>query len=92
MPSVSIIGTAGRGENSKLLTKTSFEWMCNEAIDIIENRLKIAWSDVQLVSGGAAWAGVLLLHNVRLSVFFRSRRCSLVSGQKTCIADNLCSV
>ena len=56
MPTVSIIGTAGRQGTHKKLSKGIFDWMCTRAEDLITKQLKLSWNKVHLVSGGAAWA------------------------------------
>lgn len=57
--SVAIIGTAGRGGKGARMSKSLFMAMVQAATDVIENTWKLPWSQIDLVSGGAAWAGTL---------------------------------
>lgn len=59
MVKVSIIGTAGRGPTRKRLSKDVFDFMVNKSIEIITEKLKLELNNVEIVSGGAAWAGNL---------------------------------
>ena len=54
---VSIIGTAGRKEDGKKMTKEIYHLMYEKAKDIIVNKFKLELSQCHVVSGGAAWAG-----------------------------------
>jgi len=58
MTTVSIIGTAGRKGDGKLLTSSVFTAMIREAERIITETWKLSWDRVHLVSGAAAWAGM----------------------------------
>lgn len=53
---IAVVGTAGRGDKVALMTASVFNKMIESAIDTIENKWKIPWSRVDLVSGGAAWS------------------------------------
>ena len=53
---VSIVGTAGRNEDGKKLTKEIYHLMYEKAKDIIVNKFKLELSQCHAVSGGAAWA------------------------------------
>ncbi len=55
MPRVAIVGTAGR--KGPLMTAQLFNLMFAEAERVITQTWGLAWHDVDLVSGGAAWAG-----------------------------------
>lgn len=59
--SVAIIGTAGRGGLSAKMSKPTFTAMVESAKDIVETTWKLPWSQIDLVSGGAAWAGTQTL-------------------------------
>ncbi|MCK9556329.1 hypothetical protein M0R36_11060 [bacterium] len=50
---IGIIGTAGRGEDIKLLDTTIYENMCEYSFRFIKNYKK---EEVILISGGAAWS------------------------------------
>lgn len=51
---LSIIGTAGRDENKKALTKDTFDWMHTQAKEYIN--VNKGDREVTLISGGAAWS------------------------------------
>lgn len=53
---VSIIGSAGRGEDQTKVNRHVYTGMISKAEEIIEKRWKLDWSCVTLVSGGAAFA------------------------------------
>jgi hypothetical protein len=53
---VAIIGTAGRKGLDAKMSKTLFEYMVQKAESVIVNEWKLPWSDVELISGGAAWS------------------------------------
>ena len=54
---VSIIGTAGRGADSAKLNKEIYLKAIEKAKEIITGRFRLPLNKVELVSGGAAWAG-----------------------------------
>jgi len=56
MPSVGIIGTAGRKGTHVKLSLGIFKSMVAQAEQIITEQLHLSWNTVHLVSGGAAWA------------------------------------
>ena len=58
---VSIVGTAGRKEDGKKMTKEIYHLMYEKAKDIIVNKFKLELSQCHVVSGGAAWAGRIYL-------------------------------
>lgn len=53
---VAIIGTAGRKGLDAKMSKNMFEQMIQMAETVIVDEWKLAWSQIQLVSGGAAWS------------------------------------
>jgi hypothetical protein len=55
MPSVAIIGTAGRYNSG--MTMNLWMKMCQRAKDIILHEFQLHQHQVELISGGAAWAG-----------------------------------
>ena len=57
---VSIVGTAGRKGDGKKLTKELYRSMYDKAKNIISNEFKLELSQCHVVSGGAAWSGMLL--------------------------------
>ena len=61
---VSIVGTAGRKEDGKKMTKELYNQMYDKAKDIIVNKFKLDLSQCHVVSGGAAWAGNDLMFRV----------------------------
>ena len=54
---VGIIGSAGRKEDCKKMTKDIFYKMVEKAEKVITEDFRLDLSKVHLVSGGAAWAG-----------------------------------
>lgn len=60
---MAIIGTAGRGGKGASMSKSLFMAMVKAATNVIENTWKLPWSQIDLVSGGAAWAGAYDLHS-----------------------------
>jgi hypothetical protein len=56
MPSIAIIGTAGRKEDAGRLDIKVFDQMVEKAEDVITNTWKLEWNDVVLRSGGAAYS------------------------------------
>ena len=54
---VSIVGTAGRKEDGKKMTKELYHLMYEKAKDVIINEFKLQLCQCHVVSGGAAWAG-----------------------------------
>ena len=54
---VSVVGTAGRKEDGKKMTKELYHLMYEKAKDVIVNKFKLKLSQCHVVSGGAAWAG-----------------------------------
>ena len=68
---VSIVGTAGRKEDGKKMTKELYHLMYEKAKDIIVNKFKLELSQCHVVSGGAAWAG-----RICLLIIFRIIICS----------------
>eukprot|EP01132_Coremiostelium_polycephalum_P008527 gene8527-10482_t len=63
-PTVSVIGTAGRGKEIEL-TRQHFEFMCNH-LELYLTENKLTWDSIILVSGGAAWAD-----HVAIESYFR---------------------
>jgi hypothetical protein len=53
---LAIVGTAGRKEDAKRLTRKHFEAMCLVASGLLEQINEINYPITHLVSGGAAWA------------------------------------
>jgi hypothetical protein len=59
---VSIIGTAsGKGKYEALMTQKTWDFMCTTAENHI-NKLTSDWSNVHIVSGGAAWSDHVAVH------------------------------
>jgi len=56
MPRVAIIGTAGR--KGPPLSLSLFHAMFDEAVSVITKTWGLSWHNVDLISGGAAWAGM----------------------------------
>lgn len=56
---VAIIGTAGRRKENEKMSKELFCQMVTKAEEVIAKDFKLELSQVRLVSGGAAWAGML---------------------------------
>ena len=54
---VSIIGTAGRGADSAKLTNKIYLKAIEKAKEAITGKFRLSLNNVELVSGGAAWAG-----------------------------------
>ena len=54
---VSIVGSAGRKEDGKRMTKELYHLMYDKAKDVIEKKFKLELPQCHIVSGGAAWAG-----------------------------------
>ena len=52
----SIVGTAGRKDDAKRLSKSHFDAMCNIAVGLIDQCAENNYPITHLVSGGAAWA------------------------------------
>jgi hypothetical protein len=52
---IGVIGTAGRGEDKSKMSRKLYMRMCNYVIHYI-NKLQLKPKEIQLVSGGAAWA------------------------------------
>jgi hypothetical protein len=52
---LAVIGTCGR-ENKERVTKDLFDLMCQTVESHVKNRLKQSWSNITLVSGGAAFS------------------------------------
>lgn len=61
MATVSIIGTAGRGGDGNRMTRELFYSMCEKAATVLERDWAMTWDSVDLVSGGAAWAGAFCI-------------------------------
>ena len=53
---VAIVGTAGRGDAGKRMSKPLFDLMVSTAQSLI--REELGSSPVHLISGGAAWSGM----------------------------------
>ena len=67
---VSIVGTAGRKEDGKKMTKELYYLMYEKAKYVIINEFKLELSQCHVVSGGAAWAGrVYLLVMCKISLY-----------------------
>jgi hypothetical protein len=86
MVKVSIIGTAGRKDVKDLLKKYHFDFMVQKAIELITVEWGLKWEDVELVSGGAAWAGKKDFKYV--FNFFRSRCCDFIFKTFRCYFFN----
>lgn len=56
---VGIIGSAGRKGDAKKMTKDVFYAMMRKAEEVITKQFKLDLRRVHLISGGAAWAGLL---------------------------------
>ena len=59
MTRVSIVGTAGRGPDFLKMSKVIYRKMLEKARDVIKNEFMLKPENIELVSGGAAWAGKL---------------------------------
>ena len=57
LPTVSIIGSAGRRGDAHKMTKELYWKMVAKSEQVISNVFKLDLQRVHLVSGGAAWAG-----------------------------------
>lgn len=55
---IAIIGTAGRGEDGKRMNLDLYNRMIRKSEEIITQYFKLNWSNIILVSGGAAWSGI----------------------------------
>jgi hypothetical protein len=53
---IAIIGTAGRGSSSAKMTSALFDAMVVKAKEYVETTCQFNWSNIDLVSGGAAWS------------------------------------
>jgi len=63
--SVGVIGSAGRLEDSKKMTKELYEEMLKKLKAVITKKFKLDLKKVHLISGGAAWAGkVIKIHTM----------------------------
>jgi hypothetical protein len=70
---ISIIGSAGRGEDAKSMSATRYSAM----VTLVESMIEQAgydWTDIELRSGGAAWCDhiaitLFLKHKCKLSLF-----------------------
>lgn len=60
---IGIIGTAGRGEDAYRLFERSFIKMGEIVHEIVTQRLQVQCTDIDLISGGAAWADHIAVHN-----------------------------
>lgn len=60
---IGIIGTAGRGIDGMRLRRETFSLMSTFVKDIVNNRLQVKCDEVELISGGAAWADHLAVHH-----------------------------
>lgn len=60
---IGIIGTAGRGEDAYRLSARSFIKMGELVHEIVTRKLQVQCTDVDLISGGAAWADHLAVHH-----------------------------
>lgn len=56
---VGIIGSAGRKADAKKMSKEIFYAMMSKAEAVITRDFKLDLGKVRLISGGAAWAGLL---------------------------------
>ena len=56
---VGVIGSAGRKDDAKKMTKELFYQMLTKLEEILTKHFKLNLSKVHLVSGGAAWAGMI---------------------------------
>ena len=59
LPTVSIVGSAGRRGDGKKMTKTLFKRMVEKAKEVITEDFGLDLDKIHLVSGGAAWSGEL---------------------------------
>lgn len=57
-----IVGTAGREEDEKRLSKKHFEAMCIVASELVDHFKSINYPITHLISGGAAWADHVAVH------------------------------
>ena len=55
------MGTAGRGPDFSKMSKMIYGKMFKKAKDIIKDEFMLKLDSVELVSGGAAWAGTLIM-------------------------------
>ena len=83
---VVIIGTAGRGDDAQRLTPHIWQRMTEHASQKVSKLCSDDWSLVELISGGAAWAGTLSLHHMLsygLNVMTRPRRRTFTPAAST---------
>ena len=59
VPKVAIIGSAGRRGDFQKMNKELYFKMVDKAKEVIRDEFKLDLKEVHLVSGGAAWSGVL---------------------------------
>ena len=59
VPKVAIIGSAGRRGDLQKMNKELYFKMVDKAKEVIRDEFKLDLKEVHLVSGGAAWSGVL---------------------------------
>jgi hypothetical protein len=62
---VAIIGTAGRKEDKAYLTERHFIRML-DGVYVVLKKVGLSWNDIQLISGGAAWADHLAVNLVKI--------------------------
>ena len=54
---VSIIGSAGRKSDQCKMSLQLYNEAIDKTMDIIKEKLKVKFTNISLVSGGAAWTG-----------------------------------
>ena len=63
IPTVSIIGSAGRRGDGSKLTSEIFHRAIDKTKEVIQEKFKLSLDQVHLVSGGAAWMGQYYSNN-----------------------------
>ena len=66
LPRVSIIGSAGRRGDGKKMTAEIYNRALDKAKEVIKDEFKLNLEKIHLVSGGAAWTGIVVLNNYDL--------------------------
>ena len=59
LPRVSIIGSAGRRGDGKKMTAEIYNRALDKAKEVIKDEFKLNLEKIHLVSGGAAWTGIV---------------------------------